>query len=133
MDRIRRLTRLVRAEGDRRNMLEMRVAALEQTLSARKQTRSELQASLENAGSSGLILSSAGLRRLADVDREMEACRIMIASLQLQLRTARIREDALAERAGDLHRMLERRRMEGEAREVAMAMDQASRKGRLLE
>ena len=132
MDRIKRFERLARSERNKRSIFELRIGTIQRTLSEHRQSHMALESILEEVDSVGLLVRSASLKWFSQSTLKIEESQLAVTALQRQLLAAKSREEALTDRADSLRRADERRLMERDTLELALLMNQVSRKRSVL-
>lgn len=117
-----RLLRLARAEAARASSHEAKLGATERGLRALSDRRRELVAALDSEGPLSELTRSSSLLRLTDVDRAIARGKQEAEVLRQKLLQSRSRHDALQERAISLYAKEERKTLDQEMQEVALAM-----------
>ncbi len=113
--------------------MELRLAAAERQLQALVARRVELSAAVDAEGPLGLVTRSPNLNRLWQAEEAIKTCEGEAQACRRQLQLSKGRHDAVLERATSLKAKEDRRLLEQDMREVALAMlGKASGKGGML-
>lgn len=118
---IKRLLRLAQAQLQLSRLLEARIIATRQELSELQETRAATFAALDRAGSAGLVVYAAALRRLADLDTATSEATARLKVMNRRLLDMKGRQDILMRRAGALQASAERILLEAETREALLS------------
>lgn len=120
----RRLQRLIRAQADLAQLLEIRIAEGEQRGRQLAEARAGTVGALDRLSTAGLAFYASALRHLDELDRKIAGNDSSKRELLAKLLVARARQEVLHRRAGEQLAAQARRTLMEETQEVVLAMQE---------
>ncbi len=124
-----RLLRLAGTQHEFARLLESRIARVRSDLADLEQKRLEMMLAVERASTAGLVVYAAAMRRLAEIDNARIALEQRVSEMNGKMLKAKGAQEVFARRADTLEKVQERKVIEEESREVALAMKATGKHG----